>query len=773
MFINVISFVAGAALLQWQRSLPDPYLLWLIPLLLIAFLRFTRARMPCALLLGFLWAAFDAHLGVRSALPPELYARDVTIRGTISSLPERHDRRVAFEFAVDELEYRQKLFPSPGLIKLNWYIDSEALQAGDRWRLTVRLKPPHGFMNPAGFDYEGWLFHQGIRAHGYVREDLQNRRLGEGAVRFRLHNVRQHIRSVIERQLQQGKTADLIKALVIGDRSGVGAADWESFRFTGTNHLIAISGLHITIIGGVAYYLVSAFWRRIPWLALRLAAPKAAALGALWAGAGYAALAGFSIPTQRALIMLSVVTAGIILQAQYKSSRSLGLALLMVVLLDPAAVLSPGFWLSFMAVAVICIAVSYRTGQRRILYSWVGMQWFIGLGLAPALLIWQQQVPLAAPLVNMLAVPLFSLLIIPLALSGTLVSLIWPIVGYIPLVAADWLLDIFRTMLALIAQFPLHVSAPPTLSFVEWTFVVVGIILLLLPRGVPGRVPGLILLLPLVLHAPASTPRPGEFQFTLLDVGQGMAAVVQTQGHTLVYDAGPAYSQDFDAGSDILVPFLLRRGITRVERLILSNGDNDHQGGVAGLIGKIRVDGVLSGEAWRVTETTASACTMGMSWIWDGVKFSILHPGPGESWRGNNASCVLQVENAAGSVLITGDIESAAEQRLVDCCRGALKASVITIPHHASATSSTEQFVRTVDPEFALASTGFLNRYGFPRAHIVERWEAQGARVLDTALSGAIAFVFSPVHGIVGPNNHRFRARRYWTHLPEMNRGSY
>lgn len=773
MIINVLSFVAGAALLQWQRTLPDPHLLWLIPPLLFGFLRYSPARIPTALLLGFLWAAFDAHLGLQSVLPPDLYTRDVTIRGTVSSLPDRHERHVAFEFTVEEMEYRNKLYPSPGIVKLNWYTDSEALQGGDRWQLKVRLKPAHGFLNPAGFDYEAWLFHNGIRARGYVREELHNRRLGEGELRFSLHRVRQQIRSVIEQQLKRGKAADLIKALVIGDRSGVSASDWESFRRTGTNHLIAISGLHVSIIGGLAYYLVNFFWCCIPWLALRLAASKAAAMGALSAGAGYAALAGFSIPTQRALTMLLVVTAGIIMQAQLKPARSLALALLIVVLLDPAAVLSPGFWLSFIAVAVICIAVSNRTGQQQTLFSWVGIQWFIGLGLAPALLIWQQQVPLVAPLVNMLAVPLFSLLIIPLALGGTLVSLIWPDAGYLPLVAADWLLDICRTMLAQAAQFPLHVSVLPALSCTQWACVAFGILLLLLPRGVPGRIPGLIMLLPLILHPPASNLHPGEFIFTLLDVGQGMAAVVQTQGHTLVYDTGPAYSKDFNAGSDILAPLLLRRGISRVERLILSNGDNDHKGGAAGLIGKIKVDNVLSGEPWRITETTASACTAGMSWTWDDVKFRILHPGLGESWSGNNASCVLQVENAAGRVLITGDIESAAEKRLVDCCRDALKASLVTIPHHASATSSTEQFVGVVDPEFALASTGFLNQYGFPNAGIVTRWEMQGALVLDTALSGAIEFFFNPAHGIIGPDNYRIRASRYWTHLPEMNRGSY
>jgi len=773
MFIIVIAFVAGAILLQWQPTLPGVSLLLLIPPLLLGALKYRLIRIPGAVVLGFLWAALDAHLGLQSSLPPELHSRDILVTGTVSSLPARHDRRTAFEFVVDEVIYRDKLYPAPGSVKLNWYTDTEQIRAGDRWRLKVRLKPPHGFMNPAGFDYEGWLFHNGIRARGYVRDDPLNQRLGEGGLRFGLLRVRHHIGSVIDLQLQQGRASSLLKALVIGDRSGLNPAEWELFRRTGTNHLIAISGLHISIVGGLAYFLATVGWRLLPWLALRIAAPKAAAAAAQVAGTCYAALAGFSIPTQRALIMLTVVTLGIILQAQFKSLRSLGLALMIVVVLDPSAVLSPGFWLSFLAVTVIFIGVGYRTGRQHILVSLSRVQWFIGLGLVPVLLIWQQQVPLVAPLVNLLAVPLFSLLIIPISLGGTLLSLVWRDGGYVPLITADWLLDICRTLLTQAALFPLQISASPAIPLYLWVALVWGTLLLLLPRGIPGRIPGLVMLLPLILHSPVSTPEQGEFRFTLLDVGQGMAAVVQTRKHTLVFDAGPEYSPGFNAGSDILAPLLRARGINKIDRLILSNGDSDHRGGLNGLLGKMRVDSVLSGEPSRITEVAASFCSAGFSWSWDGVSFQLLHPAPDKNWRGNNASCVLRVENAAGSVLITGDIESAAEKRLVECCLDALTARLVTIPHHGSATSSSKRFLQAVDPDYALASTGFLNRYGFPKATVVSRWEAQGARVLDTALTGAIEFVFNPQLGIIGPDLHRLRARRYWTHRPETNGGSH
>ncbi|MCB1851005.1 MAG: DNA internalization-related competence protein ComEC/Rec2 [Gammaproteobacteria bacterium] len=772
MYIQVILFVTGTILLQWQRALPDPRLLWLIPLLLLLFFRYPGVRVAVVLPLGFLWAALDARLDLPSSLPPALYAKDISITGSVVGLPERHSRHLSFRFLIDEIVYEESHHPAPIVVLLNWYNPETTPSAGETWRLKVRLKPAHGFMNPGGFDYEGWLYRQGIRFKGYVRDDGVNQRLGEGGVDSILQRLRQHIRSVIDQQLQQGVTAGLVRALVIGDRSGLSASDWELFRRTGTNHLVAISGLHIGIIAGLTYFLVNFGWRRIPWLVLRFAAPKAAASLALLAGVGYAALADFSIPTQRALIMLGLVSIGIMLQARCHPFRSLMQALLLVVLLDPFAVLSPGFWLSFTAIAVIFLAVTNRTGRVGLFHSWCWIQWIIALGLAPTLLIWQQQVPLVAPLVNMIAVPLFSLVIIPLALAGTMFSLLSPDVGYLPLVTAGWLLDLNSTMLAFASQSPFQLSVAPQQPLYIWGTLLLGTLLLLLPRGLPVRLPGVFLLLPLLSQHQVSLPEEGAFHFTVLDVGQGATVVIQTRNHTLVYDAGPRYSPDFNAGSDILAPYLEWSGITKVDRLMLSNGDSDHRGGLAGLLQKMEVDQVFSGEPSRISEAASALCQAGSSWSWDGVKFTTLHPDGKAQWRGNNASCVLRVENSVGALLITGDIEAQAEQRLIDCCREALAASVVTMPHHGSSTSSSTDFIQAVSADFVLASTGYLNRYGFPRNQVVARWSAIGTQVLDSALTGAVRFIFSPESGIVGPEKYRTQAGRYWTHRPKINQVS-
>jgi len=772
MFLNLVSFIAGIALLQTQQALPYTHLYWLLPVLLFLLVRYQAFRIPLAFLIGFLWAGLYAWLNLQNYLPEELYKRDVFITGTVSELPHRHSRHVSFEFSIDEINYQGGSYPSPGTAKLNWYNDQVQIHAGDRWQLKVRLKPPHGLMNPAGFDYEGWLFQRGIRAKGYVRDDSGNQNLGEGGYRFAVLKLRQQIRSLIDLQLQHGKAVALVKALVIGDRSGMSRSDWNLFRSTGTSHLVAISGLHISIVGGLAYYLVNLCWRRFSWLTLRFAAPKAAALGALLAGAGYAALAGFSVPTQRALVMLTVVSVGSALQTGFSPFRSLGVALLIVLLIDPMAILSGGFWLSFIAVTVIFTAISNRSGAATPLFSWFGIQWCVALGLAPALLVWQQQLPLLTPLTNMLAIPLFSLLIIPLTLGGTLLSLIWPEAGYLPMIAADWLLDTNRTVLARAAGTDLFFSAPTDLPVILWGAVAIGTLLVLLPRGIPGRLPALVMLLPLFLQPVRSTLPQQSFRFTLLDVGQGLAAVVQTRNHTLVYDTGPVFSQEFNAGSDLLFPFLRRQGVGFIDLLVVSNGDSDHRGGLSGLVEEMDVGQVLSGEPHRITELAVGACSSALSWNWDGVKFSFLHPGQDENWSGNNASCVLKVENVTGKLLITGDIESAAEQKLLSCCREELEASVLTMPHHGSNTSSTEAFVQAVDADFVLASTGYLNRYGFPKPQIVARWEEQGGEVLDTALTGAVEFLFNHQTGIAGPDRYRISASRYWTHLPQSNHTS-
>ncbi len=768
MISETFAFAAGVILLQRQVSLPAALWPLLIPAVLFVFWRYPSLRLPAAFGFGFLWALLHAHWVAGGFLPPELEGKEVTVEGRVVSLPETGRGRVRFEFQVDRLSYQGKRYPSPGRIRLGWYRESPVLVPGETWQLRVRLKAPHGFSNPGGFDYEGWLFRNGIRATGYVRESRDNRKTLDSSAGYALQRLRQQIRETIESKVEDPTAAGLLKALVIGDRSGLSRADWELFRQTGTNHLIAISGLHIGIVSGLAFFLSRRLWAGSERLTLMFSAPRAAAICALLAAAVYAALAGFSVPTRRAMIMLAVFMAGLLTQRTSKPARSISIALFVLLLIDPFAILSPGFWFSFLAVAVILLGLSARVRRSNGVRSWFRVQWLVAMGMAPMLLAWMLPVPLLAPLINLLAVPVFSLLVIPLALIGSCLSLISDPLGGPLLNLGGWLLSSGRDLLAHLAEIPLRVPPPGNLPGYLWGAIATGALLLLAPRGLPGRWLGGILLIPLCLPS-FQGPRPGEVWFDLLDVGQGLSVVLRTQRHLLVYDTGPRFSDRFDAGAAVLVPFLESQGIKRVDKVIISNGDEDHRGGLSSLLHRFSVDEVLSGEPERVTAYPAQPCIAGAEWYWDEVRFRILHPIDPGKWKGNDASCVLQVENQAGRILIPGDIEAAAENALLGLGTEQLQSDLVVIPHHGSRTSSSSPFVRATRPDYALASAGYLNRHRFPKAKVVSRWQAAGARVIDTASSGDIHFRFGMEEGITAPVLYRTKAARYWTHRLAVN----
>ncbi len=768
MILPALGFVTGVWWLHRLPELPAAHWLWALAVPLGLWWWRPRWRPVLALGAGFLWALGHALWFAPQPLAPALEGRDLILEGRLLGLPEVSERRTRFRFQVERALLEGADTGLRGRVRLSWYRNAPRLAADSRWRLQVRLKRPHGFLNPGGFDYEGWLYRQGLGATGYVRPSTENRLL-EPAPLWSLDRWRQRLGQALDQALAGRPQAGLVRALALGDRSSLSSDQWEAFTLTGTNHLIAISGLHIGIVAGLCFVLGRRLWSLVPRLPLLLAAPRAAALVALAGAAVYAALAGFSVPTRRALIMLLVVLGGLLMRRAPGATNSLGLALLLVTALDPPAVLAAGFWLSFLAVAAILYGISGRLPDNGLWRRWGRTQWLVFLGLFPLLLLLFQRVSLVAPLVNLLAVPWFSLVIVPLLLLGA--SLLPLGLGIWPLKLAEGLLGWSLSALEWVGSWPLASWQPAAAPGWVWWPAAAGVLLLLAPRGLPGRWLGAVLLLPLLLvRLPG--PAAGEIWLGLLDVGQGLSAVLRTRSHTLVYDLGPRFSDSFDAATGVLLPYLRRAGVSEIDLLVLSNADADHAGAADKLLRQIPVRRLLSGEAAELAELGAAPCRAGTEWTWDRVRFRLLHPPSGEPWRSNDSSCVLAVENAAGRILLPGDIEAPAERALLAASGGELASRILLAPHHGSATSSTPELVAAVRPDYVLYSTGYRNRFGFPRQEVQQRWSGVGALGLATADTGAIEFRLGADGRLHGPRLARQRQRRHWTHLPPELRNS-
>jgi len=750
---GTLLLLAGIGLFQALPALPPPMLLAVFGAAGAGLCLVRPARRPGLVLLGLAWAGLHAACTLSSALPFELTGRDVELTGTVISIPETDPRRTRFELAVESLVADGRSWPHPAKVRLGWYRHAPAgLAAGQRWRLTARLKPPRGSLNPGGFDYERWLFTRGIRATGHVR---RGKMLQQGACGLTCR--RQRLSGAI-RDIGAGGRMPVIAALAVGDRQGIDEHAWSVLRSTGTAHLVAISGLHVGLVAGLAWFIAARAWAWLGFPLRRVAASRAGACAALLAALAYAGLAGFSIPTQRALLMVAVFSIAAMLRLRPAFSTLLALALSGVLLADPQAVLSGGFWLSFCAVGLIGYAMGCRPdadGSRW--WRWGRVHAVIAVGLAPLLFLLFGQAPVVAPLANAVAVPWVSFLVVPLTLAGAALLLAGLAAGGFLLAAAAQALDMLWPLLEMLADWQAALDSPLGPSPWAAAAAMAGAVLLLAPRGLPGRWAGLVFCLPLLFPYRAA-PASGEVWLDLLDVGQGLAAVVRTRGHALVFDAGPRFAPGLDAGRDIVVPFLRHAGIGSLDMLVISHGDNDHIGGARSVIDDMRPAAVFSSVPDRLAG--AGECARGHAWQWDGVRFEFLHPRPGQVGTGNNRSCVLRVTAPRHALLLTGDIEQAAERQLVAAYGQRLRADILVAPHHGSKTSSSAGFIEAVSPCVVLYPAGWRNRWDFPARSVQAGYARQGAVQMKTGLSGAVSVQAGA--GGVRLSGRREQARRYW-----------
>ncbi len=772
MRLSILAFACGVLLLQMQGELPGVGVLGILCALALSGFGLNAwcrrwpfrvlALIGCGLL-GFSWAAWMAQQRLVEQLPVAWEATDIELTGVVASLPQRFERGERFEFDVESVLTEGAVVP--GRIMLSWYhgwddvddvdaaVEARALRPGERWRFTVRLKRPHGNANPFAFDYEAWLLERNIRATGTIRVRGETQRLDAFVARpgYAVERLRDVIRSRFLGALPDAPYAGVLIALTVGDQRAIPNTQWTVFNRTGVTHLVSISGLHVTMVAALCAALINALWRRSERLMLRLPAQKAAVAAGWLAAFAYALLAGFEVPAQRTLYMLSVVALALWSGRNLGISRTLLLALLAVLVLDPWAVLATGFWLSFGAVALLLFVGSARVGEapgwRARLARWGATQWAVTVGSLPLLLLFFQQFSLVSPLANALAIPFVSFVITPLALIFAVLP--WP-----PLLHVDhWLMSQLMWLLEWLAAWPVWQQPAPPL----WAalLALAGVGWLLLPRGFPARWLGLCLLLP-ALTWPPPRPAAGEAWIDVLDVGQGLAVLVRTAAHALVYDTGPLYSADSNAGLRVVVPYLRATGVGQLDTLVVSHRDKDHSGGLTAIQEAVPVVRLLT----SIAALGGESCAAVQNWEWDGVRFSILHPVAADyaqAKKTNSMSCVLRVEDAAGSVLLTADIEADDEKALLARSPAALRSTVLLAPHHGGSGSSTPEFIAAVGARDVIFSAGYRNIFNHPRREVLERYAA--SRHWRTDRDGALRIDLA---GTTTVSAWRRERQRYW-----------
>ena len=731
--------------------------------------------------LGFLLTAtcMQATLGQR--LDPTLEGARLRVRGVVVSVPQGTLATLKFRFAPvalldatgNEVSADQNgvatappLPRLPPLIELTWYDAPSRVDAAETLELEVKLRRPRGFANPGGQDNEARMLRDRVGASGYVRSGERLGRESSAHLRYPVLLARAHVAALIRDALGDRASAGIVAGLAVGLQDALSREQWQVLARSGTSHLMAISGMHIAMVGAVFAWLGAWVQRQRQKRGATGTRRDAAVLAGFVASLVYSLLAGWSVPTQRTMVMIACGAAALALRRRVGIADGLGLCVIAVLLLDPLAPLAPGFWLSFGAVAAILYAATGFVHAQGMLRSYLQVQWIVTVGLLPALAGSFGAVSLVSVLVNLYAIPLYTLVVVPAVLISCAVSAVARVHGAMLL---DWtgrLIEISWPLLEVPASWPLATWSIAALEPIAWIALVAGTLAAISPLPRSARVAGVVLAAAACAWRPALVER-GAARVTVLDVGQGLAVVVETRQHVLVYDAGPSFRTGSDTGQLVVVPFLRARGIRQIDRIVVSHDDDDHKGGVASVLALMPTQALTLGpslptrfEASAQVETRES-CRRGTAWSWDGVSFRWLHPAERRYERDNDSSCVLLVTAGGHTVMITGDIEAEAERDLL-AAAAVPQVAVVVAPHHGSRTSSTQGFVAATSPRWVVYAVGHRNRWNFPHPKVAERWQQAGATAVRTSQGGAITFELMPGQSLPPPHEWRRQERRPW-----------
>ncbi len=695
---------------------------------------------------------------IDARIPAEFVGDSIMTEVRVIDFPQANGPSVGFTGGVDDNPW------VPGRIRISWFEPGHKIRLGDVWQLELRLRRPRGTANPGVFDYEAWLFRERIAATAYVVDSRRNELIRSGELGL-IDRLRQRAVTRIVAAVEEPERAAVLSAISVGARHLVTAERWDRYARTGTSHLMAISGLHVGMVAAAGYFLAAL----ISGLLVRGSNHhRTSTIVALGFAIAYSVLSGLAIPAQRSVLMIGLVALAVLRYRPVPAFTAIATACVVVVVVSPPATLAPGFKLSFLAVLVL-IWMARRLAPVRTssLFSRPlqaacqlgGMQVMLLFGLMPLTVLIFGRISLAAPLVNLLAVPVFSVAIVPLTLCGLLLDGPLQVAGDSLLRLASASLGLVESAIGYAAQFPFASVAPPTIGGWSLALLFLPLAWVILPPGWPGRNIAWLAAIAVIFNEPPRPP-PGCAKVDILDVGQGLAVSIDTRSGTLLFDTGPAFRGGGNATESVVLPFLTGRGVNRLSQLVVSHADLDHAGGVASLVRAIPVATVRAGEVLD-GPVIAQRCVAGDSWQADGIDFEFLYPDAESEISGNDASCVLQISAGRHRILLTGDIERAAEAKLFRS--GKLQGvDVVIVPHHGSRTSSSPPFVQALHPRLAVISAGFGNRWALPHSEVVERWRASGAEVLTTAASGAISLRLCEEGGIEALTRQRLRQRRIW-----------